>query len=70
MKNATKPQRFTNRATSSKIMWTTSISTDDQSGEPTLGQWPQCYRVWNEIDIFKVSDNILNYALNHQCNRL
>jgi len=38
MKNATKPQRFTNRATSSKIMWTTSIITDDQSGEPTLGQ--------------------------------
>jgi hypothetical protein len=46
----------------------TSVSTGDQGGAPTLGQWPQCYRVWNEIDTFQISDKILNYALKHQCN--
>jgi len=57
-------------ATSSQKVRATSVSTGDQGGEPTLGQWPQCYRIWNEIEIFQISGKILNYALNHQCNRL
>ena len=51
-------------------MCATSISTGDQGGAPTLGHWPQCYRVLNEIDIFQISDKNLKYALNYQCNRL
>ncbi len=43
-------------ATSSQKVCATSISTVDQGGAPTLGQWPQGYRVWNEIDIFRISD--------------
>ncbi len=46
-------------------MCATRVSTGDQGGMPTLPQWPQCYRVWNEIDIFQISDKKLNYALNH-----
>ncbi len=52
-------------ATSSQKVWAFFVSTGDQGGEPTLGQWPQCYRIWNEIDIFQINDKILNYALNH-----
>jgi len=57
-------------ATSSQKVCATSVSTGNQGGVPTLGQWPQCYRIWNEIDIFQISDKNLNYAFNHQCNRL
>ncbi len=46
-------------AKSSQKVWATSLSTGDQGGEPTLGQWAQCYRVWNEIDIFQLSDEFL-----------
>ncbi len=40
-------------ATYSQKVCATSLSTGDQGGAPTLGQWPLCYRVWNEIDILK-----------------
>ncbi len=53
-------------ATSSQKVCATSVSSGDQGVAPTLGQWPQCYRVRNEIDIFQISDKILNYALKHQ----
>jgi len=45
----------------------TSVSAGDQGSVPTLGQWPQSYRVWYEIDIFKLSVKKFNYASNHQC---
>ncbi len=32
-----------------------SKSTGEQGGEPTLNQWPQCYRVWYEIEIFQIN---------------
>ncbi len=51
-------------------MWATIVNSGNQGGEPTLGYWPQCYRIWNEIEIIQISDKILNYALNNQCNRL
>ncbi len=57
-------------ATSSQKVCATSVSTDDQSGMPTLGQWPQCYWVGNEIDIFQISVKNLNSASNHQCNKI
>ncbi len=57
-------------ATSSQKVCATSVSTGDQGGEPTFAQWPQCYRVWNEIEIFQISDKNHYYALNHGCNRL
>jgi hypothetical protein len=63
-------QRFFNSATYRQKVWATSVSNGDHSGEATLGQWPQCYRVWNEIDTFQISDNIVNYVLNQHCNRL
>ncbi len=34
-------------ANSSQKVCGTSISTGDQGGALTLGQWPQCCRVWN-----------------------
>ncbi len=49
-------------------MCATSLSTGDQGDAPTLSQWPHCYRVWNEIDSFKISDKNFNYALKLQCN--
>jgi hypothetical protein len=58
-------------ATSSQKVCATSISTDYyQCGAPTLGQWPLCCRIWNEIDIFQISDKNINYASNHLCNIL
>ncbi len=57
-------------ATSIQKVWATKVSSGDQGGEPTLGHWPQCYRIWNEIEIFQISDKIPNYALNNQSNRL
>jgi len=38
-------------ATSNQKVIATSLSTYDQGGVLTLGQWPQYYRVWNEIEI-------------------
>ncbi len=43
-------------ATSSQKVRATKVSSGNQGGEPTLGHWPQCYRVWNEIEIFQISD--------------
>jgi len=40
-------------ATSSQKVCATSISTGNQGGEHTLGHWPQCYRIWYEIEIFQ-----------------
>jgi len=57
-------------ATSSKKVCATSVSTGEQGGAPTLGQWPQSYRVWYEIEIFQINLKNLNYALNNICNRL
>jgi hypothetical protein len=57
-------------ATSSQKVCTTSLNTGDQGGAPTLGQWPQGYRAWNEINIYKICDKNLNYALKHQWNIL
>jgi len=53
---------------SSQKVCATSLSTGDQGGAPTLSQWPQCYKVWNEIDIFKICDKNINYALKHYYN--
>jgi len=50
-------------ATSSQKVCVTSVSTGDQGSATTD-------RIWNKIDIFQISDGNLNYALNHQCNRL
>jgi len=44
--------------TSSQKVWATSISTGNQGGEATLDQKTQCYRVWNKIEIFQISDKI------------
>ncbi len=43
-------------ATSSQKVSATKVSNDDQGGELILGHWPQCFRVWNEIEIFQISD--------------
>jgi len=56
-------------ATSSQKVCATSISTGDQGGAPTLGQWPQCYRVWKEIEIFQRHLKNLNSVLNYSSNR-
>jgi len=37
----------------------TSVSSDDQCGDPTFSQ---CYLIWNEIDTFQISNKNLNYA--------
>ncbi len=42
-------------ATSCQKVCATSVSTDDQGGEPSLGHLPQCYRVWYEIEIFQLN---------------
>jgi len=57
-------------ATSCQKVCATRLSTGNQGGAPTLGQWPQCYRVWNVIEIFKISDKNFNYAIKQQCDLL
>jgi hypothetical protein len=57
-------------ATSSQIARETKVSSGDQGGEPTLSHWPQCYRIWNEIENFQIRDKNLYYALNNHCNWL
>ncbi len=37
----------------------TSIDTAVQGGLPTLGQCPQCYRVWNEIWQLYINKNLI-----------
>jgi len=48
-------QRGKTEATSSQKVCATSVSTDNQGGEPTLGHWLQCYRVWYEIENFQIN---------------
>jgi len=57
-------------ATSRQKVRATSVSTANQRGEPTLGHWPQYYRVWYEIEIFQINLKNVKYALNSSCNRL
>ncbi len=57
-------------ATSSQKLRATKESTGDQGGGPLSVIDPQCYRVWNEIEIFQMSDKNIYSALNHCCNRL
>ncbi len=57
-------------ATSSQKVLATNVNNGDQGSATLLGQWPQCYFVWNEIDIFQISDKNLYYALNYCFNRL
>jgi len=56
--------------TSSQKVCATSVSTGNLGGEPTLGHWPQCYRVWYEVEIFQINFKNLYYALMNRCNRL
>ncbi len=46
-------------ATFSQKVWAARVSIGDQGGVPTLGQWPQCYRVWYEIDLIQIGDKNL-----------
>ena len=57
-------------ATSSQKVRATKVSSGDQGGGLLSVIDPQCYRVWNEIEIFQISDKNLYCALNRCCNRL
>ncbi len=51
-------------ATSRQKVFATSVSKYcDQGGAPTLVQWPQCSRVWKEIEIFQISDQNINHVI-------
>jgi hypothetical protein len=68
-------ERFTHRdilleATSSQKVRATKVSCGDQGGGLLSVIDPQSYRVWNEIEIFQISNKNISYALNHCCNRL
>ncbi len=56
--------------TSSQKVRATKVRSGDQGGGLLSVIDPQCYRVWNEIEIFQISVKNLYYALYHCCNRL